>query len=985
MRNTRDGQIFWAAIISLVMAACGTDDGEPASPILVSAMLEPARNSALVIPEELRTAHVDTIREETRIPDLFSYTAVPQGNLVASSGQSDDEFGNAVAIDGDRAVICAYRDDSWGTDSGACYLFGRQGSTWTQEAKLIPPDGAAGDAFGSSVALNDTTAIIGAPGADISGSVDCGAAYTFTKNGPVWGYQTKLTADDGMAGDQFGHSVALTAAGAAVGAIKHDSQATDAGAVYMFARTNNVWSTPTKITASDGIADDQFGQSVALSLDTVVVGSSFADIAGRANQGAVYAFVSLPMNQWAQSAKFTATDGQSDDRFGHSVSLVNTFAAVGAPFDDDPIKGIDAGSMYVFVRNAMTWSQVTKIIPNDGAASDQFGTSVALLEGPPLTAIAGAPKDDDMGSNSGSAYVFEGSVMGTWAQQVKITANAGATQDEFGTSVALSNMTVIAGAFGDDVGANPNQGSAYAHKIGRTNADSCVFAAECLSGYCVDGLCCNSECSGTCQACTNTLKGFGADGVCGSIVYGKAPENPDECPTDFANSPCGLDGTCDGAGQCRKVVPGTSCPGVSTCSNGKTIAPICNGLGACVDDIAVSCTPYLCDASGTMCTTSCSNDAGCTVGNYCSNGACTEQIEIGTACTTNSQCKSRFCVDGVCCSTPCNGPCQVCASALQGGIGVDGYCGNAAEGTNPGNRCLTQDPTTCGTNGTCSAGGVCHFYPNDTPCGDPVCENNGVSSKFCNGTGTCLNRFEPCGSYLCTETGCKKPCSTAADCIEGTHCNAGTCVTDGSLGAACTADIECTSGHCVQGQGKPDVKLCCSNSCANTGDPCGFVGLCNTVGACELHKYGDTCGPALCNGALKYGGQICNGLGACLPDPGNVESCFPYICDTNGTCKTSCIEYGADSTESDCTAGFFCQDGQCVAVTKSCASVDDCTTGEICDAEKNYCVPRPEILSASESCDCHTPGRSSNRSGLSGIFALTLVLLAQRRRAPNIR
>jgi hypothetical protein len=973
-------------VIPLALVACGPNDLEPAPANIESLALQPEQGSSVAMPDELRTAFLETLQHEGQPADLFAYTSVLESNLVASSGQSNEEFGIAVAIDEDLAVIGVHQDDTNGADAGACYVFSRNGLTWTQDTKITAPDGAAGDAFGTSVAINGTTILVGAPGADPMGKVDCGAAYVFLKDGTMAPYQVKLQTIDGMAGDRFGHSVAVSTSYAVVGAIGNDSQATNAGAVYSFVRLSTMWGPAQKITASDGGAGDQFGQSVGISNNAVCVGASLADVAGRSDQGAVYVFTQAPINTWIQQAKLTATDGQADDQFGHSLSFGNSNLAVGAPFDDDPTKGIDSGSMYVFLRMASVWSQSAKITANDGAAGDQFGTSVVLTEGPSTTAMAGAPKDDDMGTDSGSMYVFQLDSMMTWNQRIKIVATNGAAQDEFGTSIAFSGTTAIAGAFGNDVGTNANQGSAYVYRIGKTNADPCVVGKECLSGYCVDDLCCDTACTGTCQACTNARKGFGADGVCGSIVYGKVPDNPNECPTDFTNSPCGLDGTCDGAGQCRKVVPGTSCPGVSTCMNGKAIAPICNGLGACVDDVAVACAPYVCNANGTMCTTSCLNNAGCSIGNYCDNGVCAEKIEIGLACAANPQCKSGFCVDGVCCSTPCNGPCQVCTSALQGGAGVDGYCGNAQEGTNPGNRCMTQDPTTCGMNGMCSAGGVCQFYSYDTPCGTPACESNSVISKFCNGSGTCLTESEPCGNYLCSGATCNKTCSSAADCVEGAHCNAGECTTDASLGAPCIDDTGCASGHCVESTTDSATKVCCSSACASSGDPCGFTGRCNTFGACELPAYGATCGVALCTGGLKYGGQICNGLGACVPDPNTVESCFPYLCDGSDACKTACVDYGADSMESDCVPGFRCGSGQCIAITKTCVTVDDCESGEVCDAEKNTCVTRPvDPPSEPPSCDCRIPGHSSNRAGLPSAFALALLILARRRRPTSKR
>ena len=330
----------------------------------------------------------------------------------------------------------------------------------TQQQKLTATDGAADGRFGAAVALSGNTAVIGAPRDDVTGG-DQGSAYVFTRNGAVWTQQQRLTASDGMAGDQFGISAALSGDTLVVGAANDDIGANEnQGSAYVFIRNGTDWTQQQKLTANDGAAGDVFGFSVALSGETVVVGASNDDIGPNADQGSAYVFTRSFTNggaAWMQQQKLIANDGAASDFFGLSVALSGDTAVVGA-FEDDISLNQDQGSAYVFTRNGAAWTQQQKLIAADGAAGDFFGLSVALSGD---TVVVGAFRDA-IGANAvqGSAYVFTRSGA-VWTQQQKLTASDGAAGDFFGRSVALSGDTVVVGASNDDIGANGNQGSAY--------------------------------------------------------------------------------------------------------------------------------------------------------------------------------------------------------------------------------------------------------------------------------------------------------------------------------------------------------------------------------------------------------------------------------------------------------------------------------------------------------------------------------------------
>ncbi|GMV84090.1 MAG: hypothetical protein AMXMBFR7_52740 [Planctomycetota bacterium] len=205
------------------------------------------------------------------------------------------------------------------------------------------------------------------------------------------------------------------------------------------------------MTASDAAAFDWFGWSVALSGDTALMGAPHDDD-GVGDSGSAYIFV-RNAGVWSQQAKLTASDAAASDLFGHSVSVSGDTALIGAYKDDDG--GTDSGSAYVFVRNAGAWSQQAKLTAWDPAADDRFGWSVALCED---TALVGAYLDDDGGSASGAAYVFVHSA-GAWSQQAKLTAMDAAPSDNFGWSVAITGDTALVGAYLDDDGGSASGGA----------------------------------------------------------------------------------------------------------------------------------------------------------------------------------------------------------------------------------------------------------------------------------------------------------------------------------------------------------------------------------------------------------------------------------------------------------------------------------------------------------------------------------------------
>ena len=391
---------------------------------------------------------------------------IEDAKLTPSDGAAHDNAGYSVSVSGDTIVVGAYRDDDSGSASGSAYVFEKSSGGWMEVAKLTASDAAAHDEFGVSVSVSGATVVVGARLDDDNG-LSSGSAYVFEK--PVGGWMdatevAKLTASDAAAHDWFGWSVSVSGDTIVVGAYGEDDNGYFSGSAYVFEKPSGGWMDATqtaKLTASDGVAWDYFGYSVSVSGATVVVGAYGNDGNG-SNSGSAYVF-ERPSGGWAnatQTAKLTASDGAADDVFGVSVSVSGDTVVVGANWDDD--NGSASGSAYVFEKPVGGWTDATetaKLTASDASASDHFGVSVSVSGD---TVVVGAHWDNDKGINSGSAYVFEKPV-GGWmdvAETAKLTASDGTPDDYFGYSVSVSGATVVVGAGWDDDNGY-NSGSAY--------------------------------------------------------------------------------------------------------------------------------------------------------------------------------------------------------------------------------------------------------------------------------------------------------------------------------------------------------------------------------------------------------------------------------------------------------------------------------------------------------------------------------------------
>jgi hypothetical protein len=531
---------------------------------------------------------------------LDALISTQQAKLLASDGAEFDTFGLSVAVSGNTAVVGASRDDDRGAEAGAAYIFVRAGATWTQQAKLTAADGGSNDNFGAAVAIVGETVLIGATSDDDVRS-DAGAAYVFVRSGTTWTQQAKLLAADGASDDQLGISVALAGDTAVVGTTNDDDLGDRAGASYVFVRSGTTWSEQAKLTAADGAEADQLGIAVAVAGDTALVGAFGDDDRGR-SAGSAYVFVRTGTS-WSQQAKLLAADGNDIDELGISVAISGDTALVGAVFADD-----EQGAAYVYARDGAVWTQQAKLSAADGAPSDNFGNAVAL-EGD--TALIGAPNDNDLGAASGSAYVF-GRSGTTWSQQTKLTAADGTSVDLFGASVALSGETAVVGALGDD-DLGSSSGSTYVYAPPQTNGGACVTSADCGSGFCTDGVCCDTACgdgdANDCQACS-VAAGAAANGTCGPRATSSV------CRA--AGGSCDVAERCNGTSlSCPadvRVAAGTLCRAAGGACD---VAETCTGTSAACPGDARTPAGTVCRAAVNSCdlVESCSGSASSCPGN----------------------------------------------------------------------------------------------------------------------------------------------------------------------------------------------------------------------------------------------------------------------------------------------------------------------------------------------------------------------------------
>lgn len=386
-----------------------------------------------------------------------------QAYLKAPNADPSDQFGTAVGISGDTIVVgaigeasnettitngeSASSDNSLGL-AGAVYVFQRTGSTWSQQAYIKAPNAEASDQFGVSVAIDGDTIVVGANLEDSN--------QTTITNGP-------------------------TASG--------DNSVSNSGAVYVFKRSGSTWAQEAYLKPSNAEASDQFGFPVAISGDTIVVGSYLEDSNqtsitngptasgdnSSTDSGAIYVF-QRSGSTWSQQAYIKPSNVETQDFFGKGLAISGDTIVAGANFEDSNQititnggiassnnGALNAGAAYVFQRSGSTWVEQAYLKAPNAEAGDQFGEDVAISKDTiVVSAFAEASNQititngqtassDNSSTNAGAAYVFK-RTGSTWTQEAYLKAPNAKADEYFGVSLAIEGDTIAVGTIFEDSG-----------------------------------------------------------------------------------------------------------------------------------------------------------------------------------------------------------------------------------------------------------------------------------------------------------------------------------------------------------------------------------------------------------------------------------------------------------------------------------------------------------------------------------------------------
>jgi hypothetical protein len=406
-----------------------------------------------------------------------------QGKLFGDNEQALDRFGYGVAASGNTFLLTARFGGDAAMRTGAAYVFVWSGSTWSQEARLPTPV-EANDGLSGKAALSGDTLVVGATG-DHDAGKNSGAAYVFARENGVWSQEARLLAPDGAAADVFGSSVAIEGDTIVIGAVQKSEAGSQSGAAYVFTRSDGLWTLQKKLVPGDGKALDYFGKSVAITGDTIVVGAYGCDDLG-AGAGAAYLFTRSGAS-WGPATKVFAPEVTDGDRFGILVAAAGDTIVVAADREDDAAHGkTDVGAAYAFTRSGATWGSPQRLLANDGESGHRLGVSLATSG---ETIVVGAGNDAEAGSEA--AYVFARRD-GVWREKTKLVSVDGSPTDRFGLAVAVSGDFIAVGAPYDDSLGPPDSGTVHMFRQSLDDGEACVDAGRCSSGHCVEQICCAS-------------------------------------------------------------------------------------------------------------------------------------------------------------------------------------------------------------------------------------------------------------------------------------------------------------------------------------------------------------------------------------------------------------------------------------------------------------------------------------------------------------
>jgi hypothetical protein len=962
-----------------------------------------------------------------RARDQFGWSVALSGNTAVVGA-----FGRDLAVSTTTPI----------TDAGAVAVFVRSGSTWTFQAELPFIGATAGAYFGWSVAISGNTAAVGIPYNRASGGTTgsiTGQVHTFLRTGTSWGFHGVIFSITSAGGDEFGSSVAMDGNSVLVGAPgANTTGGVAAGRACTFSYNAGSWSEEACVVAPDGVANDAFGYAVALSGTTAVVGARTANTDGLDNVGSAYVLVRAG-TAWPIQAQLASSDRAAGDLFGSGVAVDGDRVVVDSPWHSLP--GLPSGSAYIFHRSGSTWTQEARVDPTTARFGSSNGKAVGisgdtvLIGGPDSEKAfvyvlrAGLGDPCTAAATCASNYCVDGVCCnnacgaGSTSDCQACSVTSGGTMD--GTCGALNVATA------PTVTCRPSAGGCDVADVCAPTSTSCpadvvvAAGAECRAAL---GLCDVPEtCTGTSAACPTD--GLVASGTMCRVAVGPCDVaetcsgSSAACPSDLlvaATVVCRSSaGACDVAERCSGLNP--DCPTDQVATAGTTcrlVAGICDTAEAC-NGVASACPTDGFVSAATECRPSVGT---CDVAERCTGS--------GALCPSNGFATA---------ATPCRGstgPCDVAETCTGAGASCPGdalasastECRPAAGPCDPAERC-SGTTTTCPTDQLAGAATVCRGAAGvcdlaETCTGtSPSCPPNafaGTSTECRAAVGVCdvpescdgAGAACPADQFASTTTECRPaigPCDLAERCTgstaacpgnafasTATECRpaAGACdvaeVCTG-VGASCPGDaLASASTECRPSAGPCDPPEQCSGTtitcptdtlaaaatvCRAAAGSCDLAEACTGASpSCPSNSFAGTsmeCRPAAgpCDVA-----ESCDGASAACPGDEfatTATNCRPAmgICDVAEHCTgagAACPSNAFASSATECRpATGVCDVAEnCTGIGASCPSngvasssiecrpaVGSCDASEYCDGASTSC---PLDLPAAEGTTCST-------------------------------
>ena len=405
---------------------------------------------------------------------LFFYTlfAIDETKIQPDGLVNGDGFGAATCLKGDVLIVGAPFADISGIDSvGVIQFFKRVSGNWVFQSEIPSPDVVANDFFGWTLDFDGDYLVVGAPFNDENG-LDAGAVYIYEYDGTNFNFLVKNMASTGNPGDEYGRSVAIYDTTIIVGSPKDDDLVPNGGAAYIYNLNNNAWTEAQKLTSSfTEFGNEFYGYSVAIHKDRCVIGSTLDDDAATdAGTAFVYHFDGA---SWNIEQKLSPSDGGSSHSFGFSTSINDSILIIGAFGANNTVPS--SGAAYIFRRNGVNWTEEEILFQEDVGIDDWFGFDVAI-EG--NTAIVSALNNDEFVLNGGSIYLIRyDEILDEWIPEFIHFANDGLLNWRYGFSCSLDGLEFVVGA-PQATGSTVKSGAVYQYDICTHKVDQTLCAVS---------------------------------------------------------------------------------------------------------------------------------------------------------------------------------------------------------------------------------------------------------------------------------------------------------------------------------------------------------------------------------------------------------------------------------------------------------------------------------------------------------------------------